>query len=170
MARRSSGRRTDYSWTAAADIMTGIDLGAVAAFGPVATGLTQPGTIMRVRGTVGATLNAAAVQEFGLVHLGLIVVPADTFAAGVAPEFQTDGASSESGHWMWTGSIFLSSGFEAAIVNDQLSASIEIDSKAMRRFKPNDVVALVVENPAGAWNDQGGDVSVAYRYRTLLGL
>ncbi len=166
---RSRGRRTDYSWAGVGDIIAALDIGAVASFMGNSSQFTGAGTIMRVRGLVGATLNAGAVSESGIVLCGLVVVSNDAKVAGAAPEFTVSGADAEEGHWLWTGSIYLSSGLEAAIVNDQLSSTVEVDSKAMRRVKPNDVLAMVVEAPSALWTDQAGTISITARWRLLIG-
>ncbi len=167
---RGTGRRTDYSWSGTGDVLLAVDIGAVAQFLGTAGTFTQPGTVMRLRGQVGATLDTGAVDEIGMILFGIVIVSSDAFTAGAAPEFQTDGATSEEGRWIWTGSIFLSSGAEAAVVTDQLSDTLEIDSKAMRRVKPNDVLAMVVQAPAALWTDQAGTIDVVARWRTLLGV
>ncbi len=169
MARHTRGRRTDYDWGAFGDTVADVDPGAAAAFATTATSVSQAATLMRIRGVIGATLNAGAVQEHMQILFGLVIVSSDAFAAGAAPEFTVDGSSAEEGHWIWTGSMYLSSGSEAAIVSDQLSQVLEVDSKAMRRMKANDVLALVHEIPAALAVDQAGDVDYVYRLRVLSG-
>ncbi len=166
---RSRGRRTDYSWGGLGDVDTGIDPGAAARFGGQASTFGSASTVMRVRGMVGATLNAAAVNEFMLVLFGIGIFQADQVASGIVPEFTTDGSTVESGHWLWTGAIYLSSGLEGTVVTDKLSGDLVIDSKAMRRVKANDVIAMAFEIPAALAQDQGGTVDIAWRFRTLIG-
>ena len=169
MANRSRGRRTDYLWVGAGDVIPDVDPGAAAQFGVTATSVGGASTLMRIRGVIGATLNAGAVQEHMQILFGLLIVSSDAFAAGVAPEFTISGAPAEEGHWIWTGSLYLSSGSEGSVVSDHLSGSLEIDSKAMRRVKANDVLAVVTEIPAALAVDAAGDVDVIYRYRALFG-
>ena len=165
---RRSGRKTDYSWAGMGDLQSGIDVGNAAFFGTTGSSVLTPQTLTRVRGTIGATLDAAGVDELVMVLCGLGVFTEDAFAAGAAPEFTNDGTDAEY-PWVWTGAIYLSSGSEAAIVPDHLSGSIEVDSKAMRRLKPGQVIAMVFELPAVLAKDQGGTVDLIYRIRCLNG-
>ncbi len=169
MARRS-GRRSDYTWGGMGALITAKDIGAGGGFGGVASTFTQPGTIMRIRGEVFAQLDAAAADECCGVLVGIGVFPADMVSAGAAPEFSVDGSTAEEGHWLWTGTLWLTSGAEAAVVTDGLFASATIDSKAMRRIKPNDVLAFVAETPASLALDQSGSVDIGYRFRHLVAL
>ena len=166
MARRS-GRRTDYQWFNVGDFENGIDIGAVAAFGSTGLAILAPGTITRIRGKIGATLDAGAVDEAVMLLAGLVVLNSDGFAAGAAPELLTTGADEAS--WIWQGALYLSSGSEAAVVDDSLSAQIEIDTKAMRRVKPGLTLAMVFEVPAALARDQTGTVDVSWYIHCLDG-
>ena len=89
MARRS-GRRTDYSWSHVGDELTAVDIGIAARSGE-GFEFQQAQTLTRVRGRVGASLNAAAVSEHGLLLLGLAIVGQDAFAGGTFPELASAG-------------------------------------------------------------------------------
>jgi len=167
MPRRSSGRRTDYQWAQIGDVIGAVDPGIAARFGTIGFVIAAPQTLTRLRGRVSATLNAGAVNELGHLLFGVMVLKNELFVAGAAPELHTEAADEAS--WVWRGSLFLSSGSEAAIVPDQLSDSMIIDSKAMRRVKTNDTVAVVVEAPNGQWIDQAGTIDVVYDLHMLFG-
>ncbi len=168
MARGRSGRRTDYSWLGVNDIASDVDIGGAAQFLGTATTFGSAGTLVRIRGRAFAQLDTGGINERATLILGLGVFQNDAVLAGIAPEFNTDGASSEYS-WIWTGALFVSSCSEAAIVDDSLFDRIEIDTKAMRRIKPNEVLAMVIEAPAAGALDQTGTIDVMVQYRALLG-
>ena len=135
MARsRTSGRRTDYQWSSGGDVENAQDIGVQAAFGGVSLTPTDPSTLTRCRGKVGVHLDAAAVNESAMILCGLLVVPLEFFNVGTAPEIFGDNVDDEV-RWLWQGALYVTSGDEVAIVNEGLIASIDIDSKAMRRMK-----------------------------------
>ncbi len=166
MARRS-GRRTDYSWSNFGDVTLGVDIGVARQQVVGLATVASPQTLTRIRGLIGATLDTAAVDEHGLLLLGLTIMTADAFAADAPPEIGNN--SNDEASWIWQGAIYLSSGAEAAIVPDQLSGSVAIDTKAMRKVKPLDVCVLVMHAPADLWLDQGGTIDVHSYMHTLLG-
>ena len=166
---RRSGRRTDYDWSAIGDVGLGNTLaGAAATFGVTAFLSSLSQTLTRIRGRVGVTLDATAADENAIILCGITVVNNDTFTAGAAPEFQVDGGQDDSS-WIWQGSMYVSSGAEAAVISDGLIATVEIDTKAMRRLKPNDSVAFVHQSPAALATDQGGTYDISYYMHMLLG-
>ena len=168
MARtRGTGRRTDYSWGQTGDILIAIDIAADAVYGAVGFNFLEAGTLTRIRGRIGATLNTGGVGEQGLFLCGLTIVHNDSFTAGVAPELFT--GSVDEASWIWRGSLFLSAGDEAAVVTEKLSGDIEIDTKAMRRVKPNDLLAMVFEAPLEEWVDGGGTINAFYDLHILFG-
>ncbi len=168
MPRGRSGRKSDYQWSAFGDVTVNSSLGNVGQFGVVGSVAQFPQTMMRVRGKVGVTLDAGAAQEAAIIVCGLTIVPSDTFVTGSAPDFNTD-ASSDEASWVWQGSLYVTSGAEAAVVNDGLSQSIEVDSKAMRRMKANDTLVFVHQSPAGVASDQGGTYDIYYYFHCLNG-
>jgi len=148
-----------YAWTTMGD--GGFN---VAVPGKVigATGVTSdaPNTLVRTRGTVGCVLNAGAAAEHVLVRFGLIKVSTDAFAAGAA---SVPGPGSDRDQdWVWTGQLFLSSGEEAAVINEGLIRTLHVDSKAMRKFKVNEVYVFVAETLAGEIQDQAGTIDFIY--------
>ncbi len=168
MPRRSSGRRTDFSWSAMGDVVVAQDIGIDASFGPTGSLVNQAQTLMRIRGTVGVTLDTGAVNESVVIVCGVVIVTADNFSVGGPPDFQVNGLADE-GSWVWQGSLYLSSGAEAAIIGDGLIATVEVDTKAMRRLKPNDTVAFVHQAPAALAIDQGGTYDISYYLHCLAG-
>jgi len=170
---RSRGRRTDYSWKGVTDIVNAIDIGDASAYLGTFSILSTPATLMRVRGQVYVQLDPAAVDERATILCGIGVFTEDAVAAGVAPEFTTNGGDEEFGGWLWTGALFVSSGagtlLDTTASGFTFAAHLEIDSKAMRRLKPQDRVAFVFQAPAVGAQDQGGTLDLMVQYRCLLG-
>ncbi len=168
MADRGRGRRTDYTWSNFGDRENAHDISTVAGvFGT--TGFTSGAaqTITRIRGKVGAVLDPGAVNESVMILFGLMVLATDSFVGGAAPEIFTN--SQDEASWIWQGALWLDSGDEAAIVTDNLSGSIEVDSKAMRRIKINDTLAFVFQTPTELANDQTGLINLTYYFHVLTG-
>ncbi len=167
MARRT-GRRTDYEWNVVGGDILGMDLtiGATGTGSGSFAALTfaGAGTVMRMRGRVLANLDAGAVDERVIVACGLIIVNANAAAAvATMPHPVTDGKAM----WIWHDFVEVSSGAEAAIINEGLFDRIPIESKAMRRFKPSEVLVFVAE--VLDVTDQAGTIDIQYAYRVLLG-
>ncbi len=169
MARRSSGRRTDYEWGNFGDSIVALDQLASGTIGPIFASFSVAGTLVRIRGKVGATLNTAAVGEHVMLLLGLTVISNDAAAAGVVPEILNDVNAIDDGNWVWQGAIYLSSGDEGAVVSDMLMGSIDIDTKAMRRFKASDALVFVAQAPPLLGVDQGGTIDLSYYIHNLIG-
>jgi len=165
--QRRAGRRTDYEWANISDLLAAVDIGGAAAFGAQGLVFSIAGTVTRVRGRIGAVLDTGGAGEFGLLLCGLMTLANDSFVGGTAPELATQGVDEAS--WLWRGSLWLSSGKEAAVVPDQLSVDLVVDTKAMRRMKPNETLAIVFEAPAAAWVDQTGTMDVIYDLHVLVG-
>ncbi len=170
MARgRRSGRRTDYIWAAFGDSIIALDQAQAASVATTGFVFSIAGTIVRIRGTIGATLDAGAVDEQVMLLLGLTVMNGDAFTVGIAPEIFPDGAGADEASWIWQGALYLSSGAEGAVVSDQLMGSLEIDTKAMRRVKTNDVLALILQAPPLLGVDQTGTIDLSYYIHVLVG-
>ncbi len=173
MARARSGRRTDYTWTQFGDVITGHDLGSVSSFTGASVGFSitfaAAQTLTRVRGRIGVTLDTGGVGESALVLAGLTIVGLDAATGGVLPEIYNVAVSADEASWIWQGQLYVSSGAEAAIVTDQLSASIEVDAKAMRRVKPQETLVMCFQTPAELTVDQAGTLDVSYFGHVLTG-
>ena len=162
---RDRGRRTDYQWSNFGDRENGQDIATVASFGTTGLASDRAHTCVRIRGRVGVILDAGAVNESAMILCGLVRVTTDAFASGAAPEIFANGDDEAS--WVWQGALWVNSGDEAAIVPDALSDSIEVDSKAMRKFKTNDTLAFVHEAPGALANDQAGLYNLTYYFHVL---
>jgi len=167
MPRGRTGRRTDYSWSNFGDVSLGQGVGGSGTFGLVASNVIAPQTLTRVRGQIGVTLDAAAADESAMILCGLMALNTDAFVGGGAPEIFTGGDDEAS--WIWQGALYVSSGAEAAVVGDQLSDSLAVDSKAMRKLKPGQSIVFVHHSPAELATDQGGTYDLTYFFHCLNG-
>ncbi len=161
MPRGRSGRRADYQWSNLGDDENGQDLGAnTGVFGSTGLAILVPGTIVRIRGTIAGQLDAGGADERAMILLGLGIFRSDYFATGTAPELFT--AAADEGSWIWQGQLYLSSGSEAAVVNDFLVDRLTIDTKAMRKVKAGETLALVHQAPAAMVVDQTGTYDLTW--------
>jgi len=170
MARgsRGSGRRTDYEWFNIGDVEVGEDLSVdTAVFGTTNFIFGSAGTLTRLRGKVGVTLDSAAVDESSMILCGLLVMPSDAVVAGAAPELSNNGV--DDGSWIWQGALYVTSLAEAQVSPQFLSDSIEIDSKAMRRVKGNQSLVFIFQSPAALTRDAAGTYDITWFVHGLFG-
>ncbi len=110
---------------------------------------TEPLTVIRTRGAVVVRPNTDTDNTF-VGAIGMGIVSADAFAAGVAsiPGPYDDG---DWGGWfVWRTFAFRQEAVTAASVYVS-SQTMEIDSKAMRKVTPNEVLVVVGESQIGAF-------------------
>ncbi len=152
--RQRTGRRTDYEWqgvgvneTSDGDIQERI----IRTFG-------RSGTVMRVRGALRCIFATATDGDLILLAAGLLIRP-EGFTALVSPLVDTEKS------WIWHsfGSIAFDASFPSS---PQLVWDFHIDSKAMRKVKPNDELVLMV-----ASQDEVGTGTVKWNggVRVLVG-
>jgi len=167
--RRNSGRRTDYVWSSMGDLQTAVDLStSVGQFGTTVLILNEPGTIVRIRGKVGAYMDSVAAEEHVLLLLGLTIVTEDQATAGAAPEIFNAGTDDAS--WIWQGQIWLHAGVSVVAGSEEgQHGSVECDTKAMRRVKATERLAFVFYTPAELTLDSAGTYDLAYFFHVLLG-
>ncbi len=166
MAQRRTSR-PDYSWSNFGDIIAAHDLGvATAIFGVTGSTINQPQTLIRTRGIVSATLNSGGVSEQATILCGLIQVNGDYFASSTdAPELLNN--STDEASWIWQGQLYVTSGFGPALESNNVTDRIRVDSKAMRKLKPGQVIVFVMQTPAGLVTDATGTLEVTYFFHCL---
>ncbi len=161
---RRGGRRPDYNWNAfqgtilTLDNALGTDDSGTAGFG-----FGQAGTLVRMRGIVGVHLDSGGVEDSVLLRYGIIKVSENAAAAGIASvpnPFDDPGED-----WIWMGHAWVTSGAEAAVATDGHHQRVEVDSKAMRKFKASETLVFVAS--VVATNDQGGSTDSFYSVRLL---
>ncbi len=163
---RSSGRRTDYEWQAVAGRITTLDLAEGSAnVGTNGMVVSVPSTSMRIRGEVLVQLDAGAVDERACIAMGIIKVSNSAFAAGIG-SIPNPFADAES-EWVWHSFTSVTSMAEAAVGSDYIASRVVIDSKAMRKCKPNETFAFVAEVASSV--DATGSVDLIYGWRQLFG-
>ncbi len=144
MARRGSGRSRPVSWQTTAIQINATDLaqGTTAASTVLSPGGASS-VCLRTHGQLLFQLDVGAVDERAIIAWGLIVAPENALGVGVSalPHPFTDGEDD----WYAHGYATLSSLAEAAVQADALFHRVTIDSKAMRKLKPTEGVAFVME-------------------------
>ncbi len=162
---RSRGRRSDYNWQGQTGRAT-VDnaLATVSDSGNTVIDVGEASTLVRIHGDMLFQLDASAVDERIIVAWGLIKVAANQVSVGVTsmPHPFTDIEDD----WIAHGYVNLSSGADAAIQPDAAFQRVTVDSKAMRKFKATESLAVVVE--VGNSLDQGGSFDWGYGFRVLF--
>ena len=165
--RRSSGRRADYTWNGLSGQVASLDLAeGVVGLGDAHFDFEEAQTLVRVRGAALVQLDAGGVDERAMIALGIIVVNDQAATAGVG-SIPTPGTEPLA-PWVWHTYVGVSSGAEAAVVEDGLIARVVIDSKAMRKVKANEALVFVAEIAQSV--DQTGSVDILYGLRALVSL
>ena len=150
--RAPAGRKIDFKqWDAAPGLLTSFTGNQSALSGGLS--FTQPATLLRFRGYVSAFMgeSGATVADRMIMTFGLMIMSTDAFTAG--PASLPDPATEPEFPWIWWNELGLhtevASGAEAWGVQ---ALRIELDSKAMRKIKPGETVALIVQstNQVGA--------------------
>ena len=168
VARGRSGAVHNKEWTAACIVTTSLDIavGAVVAFSMFTADEAE--TILRTRGSISAHFDPTAVNESVTLAVGLGIVTARAVAAGAAslPRPATEGSFP----WLWHGWLMTDS-FGLAVTDQSASPAwvdrLEVDSKAMRKVKETEVMALVFEVCTSV--DGGGLVVLNGGFRVLTG-
>ena len=141
------GRRMDKEWRIGAPIdqqVTAID---ETLLGAGVIGFTRAETILRCRSWVAAHFDGTqqAADRIDLTF-GLGIFSTDAVAAGAASLPEPD--SNAEYPWLWWGQMRLFATFAAAHGEawGGLQQRLEVDTKAMRRVKPQQTLAWVVQS------------------------
>ncbi len=120
-------------------------------------------TLLRMRGDLLVTAVPNAVNDDDTLGLGAIIVSDEARAAGGVSI--PGPISSGNASWIWHRYVGLHSATNSAASSMALGlwARVEIDSKAMRKMKPNDSLVLVAETSTG----EMASVFVVGGWRTL---
>ncbi len=140
MAR--SGRRVDYEWSGNDAFGGQINSDATTAFTIVTMGFA--GTLMRCRGRIRASLNGPVDGDKTVVACGLIIVTEEQLASG--PSAMPDPATDLDAEWIWYGSLLLMCQEIVDTASGQVVDTLEIDTKAMRKFKSSQSIVLIERN------------------------
>jgi len=157
--RRTGRRRVPY-WSLA--YLSGAQsVTAKAIVGMTVGGTFQShSTLIAIRGRLSAYVNTDA--QMGVLGVGIIMADADAYAAGAAslPGPLSDGAAP----WIWHAAIPLIG--VTGIDSRPRVAFEQFYSRAMRKLKDTDVVAIVAET-AGTVT-AGGGISMLISMRSLF--
>ncbi len=163
MARRNSGRRTDYTWFGSTFFGGAITTGGLGFFTIVLVNASS--TLVRVRGMVAARLDAGTTgAAAGILGLGLMIADENQSAVDEVPL----PLSNPDGDWLWHQYVPLvsaSADTEVGGVRDQVN--VLVDSKAMRRVKQSQSLVLISE-----YSDLSSTQTMAFAggIRALFGL
>jgi len=126
-----------------------------------------PETVLRARGSFLFSGTANGAGDAGVAAIGLIVV--QEAAATVGGVSVPGPANDINANWLWHQFVPMISNEVTAASDTALGlfARVEMDSKAMRIVKPDQVVVLVIETVTGSGLAQQ---SVAGGLRILSGL
>jgi len=166
VSRGRSGGIHNKEWEAACIDSTALDLtiGTVVAFGLFVADEAE--TLLRTRGRIRATLNSPSIDGAVTVAVGLAMVSARAVAAGAASLPRP--ASEGSYPWLWHGWLICDSFSTGAAITDQaITDLLEVDSKAMRKVKEDEQMALVFEVCESI--DVGGTLQLQAGFRVLTG-
>jgi len=158
MARRSTGRKTDFTWQGLFPV--GNSTASGAAFVQLVVTTTTPATLYRSRGEIIGSIDGPADGNKLGLSFGLIVATEEQVAVGATalpnPAVDLDA------EWIWHGFILLLS--QAIVSTDYRlhSGKLQVDSKAMRRMKQGQSVVLVGQNTAVS-GTPASDTVVAFR-------
>ncbi len=141
-ARSRSGRRPDYQWVGLLAFQSLALSSSKSFMGSSNLGVAITGTIARVRGDCSVMMDVNAADDAGVVGVGLILGTDAAVAVGTTA-FPSPTADLDA-DWLWHGFFALRSltSTQEANVGGQY-APREIDSKAMRKFKPNENLVAV---------------------------
>ena len=142
---RGRGRTIDYKvWLAIPSSNATVSTNTTTGGGSLA--FSGPGTILRCRGFVQAHFDATVQvgDILGLTFaLGIVSTDAATVGATVLPDPTADADYP----WLWWGDMILRSELAAGPGAWGISAQrLEVDTKAMRRFKPNESLIWVMQS------------------------
>ncbi len=161
MANRRSPRRGDLRWVFTQLNFAAISSGGVSAQTAISAG-TQPETIMRTRGELLVWIDASPAQgEVQGVGFGLIVMPEGQGTTVISSPISDGNAP-----FYWFEAFGLASEDTGVARQEGLHMlRVPIDSKAMRRVRPDKEVQLVMESVAFSGATV---VNAIVSFRTLL--
>ncbi len=166
MARRS-GRKADLRWTGTigGNAFFGAQSAGTAAVTIFSAAQTLQQTLMRIRGEVLVWKDGTSAPGIGItVGLGIILAQ-----SGQSTTVFSSPLTDPEAPWIWWNAVTI--GYEEMVTDvvdvPVLSgARIEVDSKAMRRVRPDVELQFVVENTTVL---SAGSVNIAGNFRMLFG-
>ena len=160
---RGSGRRTDYVWNGVQNSLT-VTSGSLNAITVIT--VTQPGIIMRLRGSIVASLDSPTENEKTAVAMGIIRTTEEQIAVGVTaipnPGLDLDA------DWIWHSFLPLQAVLDVTtgVGSTEQSGRLIVDSKAMRKMRQSESLTYVVDNAAVSGTPE---IDVTFGIRALFG-
>ncbi len=167
MARnRSSQRKTDYRWTGTTSQFLALATGSVIATTVFSAASTLSQTLYRIRGELLAYVDATQAPG-GLTAYGVGIIKAQ---GGQAATVLSQPISDAQAPWIWVS--YFSLGYEEMVtdvidVPGITSYRERIDSKAMRRMKPDQELQIVAQSTTLAGS--GVVANIGFTTRLLFG-
>ena len=164
---RKSGAVHNKEWTVSCLEVTALDLAIGALIGFVPFVADDAETVLRTHGFCSVELGADNNNERVTLAVGIGIISARAAAAASAvgfPRLSTDGVFP----WLWHGFLYASNMTVATLTpTDMVYQRLAIDSKAMRKVKETEVMAMVFEVCES--DDVGGNCFVGGGLRVLTG-
>ncbi len=111
----------------------------------------EPATVMRTRGRISVKPTSVAADLAIVGAIGLGIVSAEAFTAGVASIPEPFSDADWGGWFVWQSFAYQFEFADATGVN-YADWNFVIDSKAMRKVSPSEVVVQIVESFTGAFS------------------
>ena len=141
------GKTIDFkAWDAIPGALQNLSANGTTA--PAGISFTGPQTILRSRGEILLQMDENTLAaDNALIAMALGIMSTDAFAAGGAS--LPDPSGNADYPWLWWQTINLATNFTLAAGSDQVAGMttrvVQVDSKAMRRVKPNETLSLVFQ-------------------------
>ena len=164
---RSQGPERKKQWISPADqgyvavSSTGTTL--VGSFDPVTPSGLDKATMVRTRGMVSVRPAAFGADVNIIGAFGIGIVTNQAFAIGVTGIPAPFDDAEWGGWFVWRSFAFRMEFATAAALNVPASLQFEIDSKAMRKFLPNETMVIVAQSQGGAF-----EIATPLRHLLLL--
>ena len=146
MARRDGRRMRDLTWSGLGGTTKQVTAGSLASSTVVSLADTQ--TLLRTRGEILGQIDGPVDGDATIVGCGLIVVTEEQVAVGTTS--MPDPIQDLDAEWLWHGFLVLAAqagtGVGGSLNVNSAVARLSVDSKAMRRMKQSQSVALVLRN------------------------
>ncbi len=144
--RQGSGTRRLTQWFRAADISSYTALaGATAVLDQSLQGLTEPVTVVRIRGSVSVQTDQVAASESPFGAIGACVVSDQALAIGITAVPQPI-SDADSDLWVMHQYFYCPVKLADATGFADVSQTVNFDSKAMRKIPEGSTLIWVIEN------------------------
>ena len=139
-------RRRVMSWNGAVVDLATVDVSAISFATIVSEAILEEyptPTIVRIRGHMLCIADTTMTSgAFGMIAIGIILVTRAALVAGAVPDPITDVGS----EWMWYHTSTIGETTSSSVIGREIVIDrFEVDTKAMRKVKPNEALVLVAK-------------------------